>query len=428
MLVSVLGAALFGVVAATATTPDTPPPVPLQTVIEKLAVIPTVNDADGDLPFVYDERVLPGDTIDSIFRRLKISDSEALAFLRSTEVGRAALRQIRSGRSVTALVAPDGHLQTLSLPITQGNGRFSIERTAEGLRVINEHARAASTLVEMRSAVIEHSLFGATDAAGIPDSVATKLAEIFGTEIDFHTDLRRGDSFSVVYETRYEQGRPSRNAKILAAEFINRGKRHLVVLFRGDDGREQYYTADGRSLRQAFLRSPLEFSRVTSGFGRRLHPIYRNWRTHAGVDFAAPTGTPVKVTSDGTVSFVGTQGGYGKIVIVRHRDRYATAYAHLNGFASGLRKGQRVSQGDVIGYVGMTGWATGPHLHYEIRINNVPHDPLNIALPTAQPLSKDELAKFNEQTAPMLARLALLNRTTVSALRAETVSPQQVSN
>lgn len=428
MLVSLLGATLFGVVAATATTPDSPPPVPFQTVIERLPVIPAANDTGDNLPFVYDERVLPGDTIDSIFRRLKISDPEALSFLRSTEAGRAALRQIRSGRSVTALVEPDGRLRTLSLPITQANGRFSIERTAEGLRVIDEDAQVASTVVEMRSAVIEHSLFGATDAAGIPDSVATKLAEIFGTEIDFHTDLRQGDSFSVVFETRYEQGSPSRTAKILAAEFINRGKRHLVVLFRGDDGREQYYTADGRSLRQAFLRSPLEFSRVTSGFGRRFHPIHRNWRTHTGVDFAAPTGTPVKATSDGTVSFVGTQRGYGNIVIIQHRDRYATAYAHLNGFASGLRKGQRVSQGDVIGYVGMTGWATGPHLHYEIRINNVPHDPLNIALPTAQPLSKGELAKFNEQTAPMLARLALLNRTTISALRAETASSLQARN
>ncbi|MBC9073739.1 peptidoglycan DD-metalloendopeptidase family protein [Thauera sp. CAU 1555] len=417
VLAPLFGISLFGVVAATATTPDSPPPFPLQTVVERLPVAPTAADAGSGLPFVHDERVLPGDTIESIFRRLNVSDPEALAFLLGTDEGRTALRQLRSGRAVTALVEPDGRLRALSLPITQASGRFSIERTAEGLQIRGEETQALATVVEMRSGVIQHSLFGATDAAGLPDSVATKLAEIFGTEINFHTDLRRGDSFSVVYETLYDQGSPSRTGKILAAEFVNRGERHVVVLFRGDDGREQYYTADGRSLRQAFLRSPLEFSRVTSGFGRRLHPIHRNWRTHAGVDFAAPIGTPIKATSDGTVSFVGTQRGYGNIIIVQHRDRYSTAYAHLNGFARGLRKGQRVNQGDVIGYVGKTGWATGPHLHYEIRVNNVPHDPMRIALPAAQPLTKGELAKFNEQTSPLVARIALLNRSTVAALR-----------
>lgn len=414
---ALFGVSLFGVMAATATTPDSPPPFPLQTVIEKLPVFPTAAQTDSDLPFVYDERVLPGDTIESIFRRLNVSDTEALTFLLGSTEGRSALRQLRSGRTVTALVEPDGRLRALSLPVTQGNGRFSIERTVDGMQVRSDDVQTLSTVVEMRSGVIQHSLFGATDAAGIPDSIASRLAEIFGTEINFHTDLRRGDAFSVVYETVYDQGAPSRAGKILAAEFVNRGKRHDVVLFRGDDGREQYYTADGRSLRQAFLRSPLEFSRVTSGFGRRLHPIHRNWRTHAGVDFAAPIGTPIKATSDGTVSFVGTQNGYGNIIIVQHRDRYSTAYAHLNGFARGLRKGQRVNQGDVIGYVGKTGWATGPHLHYEIRVNNVAHDPMRIALPAAQPLTKHELAKFKEQTEPLVARIALLNRSTIAALR-----------
>ncbi|WP_408003496.1 M23 family metallopeptidase [Pseudothauera nasutitermitis] len=403
--------------AATATSPDAPPPFPLETVVERLDVAAQQTSAADGLPFVYDERVQPGDTIQSIFRRLNIADQEALSFLLNDAQGKTVLRQLRSGRSVTALVRPDGQLLTLSLPVAQGGGRFTIERDENGIRARESSAAALSTVVEMRSGVIQHSLFGATDAVGLPDSVATKMAEIFGTEINFHTDLRRGDSFSVVYETLYDEGSPVRAGKVLAAEFVNQGKRHVVVLFRGEDGREQYYTADGRSLRQAFLRSPLEFSRVTSGFGRRLHPIHRNWRTHAGVDFAAPTGTPIKATSDGTVSFVGTQRGYGNIVILQHRDRYSTAYAHMNGFARGLRKGDRVSQGDVIGYVGMTGWATGPHLHYEIRINNVAHDPMRIALPTAQPLGKGELARFNAQTTPLLERIALLNRTTVAALR-----------
>ncbi|WP_408003426.1 M23 family metallopeptidase [Pseudothauera rhizosphaerae] len=400
-----------------ATAPDAPPPFVPQTIVERLTVAATTPEASDDLPFVHDERVQSGDTIESIFRRLNVRDTEALSFLLHDAEGRTALRQLRSGRSLTALVHGDGRLQALSLPVSRAGGRFSIERTADGFQVRSDEAQALSTVVEMRSGTIQHSLFGATDAVGLPDPVATKLAEIFGTEINFHSDLRRGDSFSVIYETLYDQGAPVRSGKILAAEFVNQGRRHTVVLFRGGDGREQYYTADGRSLRQAFLRSPLEFSRITSGFGRRLHPIHRNWRTHAGVDFAAPIGTPIKATSDGTVSFVGVQNGYGNIVIVLHRDRYATAYAHLNGFMRGLRKGQRVNQGDVIGYVGKTGWATGPHLHYEIRVNNVAHDPLRIALPAAQPLSRQELAQFREQTAPLVERIALLNRTTVAALR-----------
>ncbi len=417
ILASLFGVSLFGVVAATATAPDAPPPFPLETVVERLDLQALTASAEDTLPYVYDERVQAGDTIHSIFRRLNIADPEALAFLLNDAQGKATLRQLRAGRSVTALVNPDGRLLTLSLPVAQGGGRFTIERGADGIQAKEVRDDALSTVVEMRSGTIQHSLFGATDAVGLPDSVASKLAEIFGTEINFHTDLRRGDSFSVVYETLYDQGVPTRAGKVLAAEFVNQGKRHIVVLFRGDDGRDQYYTADGRSLRQAFLRSPLEFSRVTSGFGRRLHPIHKNWRTHAGVDFAAPTGTPIKATSDGTVSFVGSQRGYGNIIILQHRDRYSTAYAHLNGFARGLRKGDRVNQGDVIGYVGMTGWATGPHLHYEIRVNNVPHDPMRIALPTAQPLSKRELVQFNEQTAPLLERIALLNHSTVAALR-----------
>jgi murein DD-endopeptidase MepM/ murein hydrolase activator NlpD len=415
---AVASISLFGVVAATATAPDTPPPFALETVVEQLAVTPSHPGLSADLPYVYDERVLAGDTIQSIFRRLRIDDADALAFLLNDAQGKTALRQLRAGRSLIAMVQPNGQLQSLSLPVGSSGSRFTIERSADGdLQARADNREAASTVVEMRSGTIQHSLFGATDAIGLPDSVATMLAAIFGTEINFHTDLRKGDSFSVVYETIYDGGMPVRAGKILAAEFINQGRRHVVVLFRGDDGREQYYTADGRSLQAAFLRSPLEFSRVTSGFGRRLHPIHRNWRTHAGVDFAAPTGTPVKATSNGTVSFVGSQGGYGNIVILQHRDRYTTAYAHLNGFARGLRKGDRVSQGDVIGYVGMTGWATGPHLHYEVRINNVAQDPLKIALPKAQPLSKHELAQFQAQTLPHIERIALLNRTTVASIR-----------
>lgn len=418
MLATAVGTALLGMAAVTTAVPDVAaPPIPVQSVIEKLGA-PKIEpyQTAGELPFVYDGRVEPGDTIYSIFQRLGIDDDAVLGRITQSPEGKEALRQLRAGRSVTAIVDTDGRVQTLSLPVAQGNDRFTIRRLDDGQVVTNSDTGPADTVavVEMRSARIENSLFGATDAAGIPDEIASKLAEIFGTEIDFHTDLRKGDEFSVIYESIFDEGVPVRAGRILAAEFVNQGKRHQVVLFRNASGHEEYYSADGHSLRQAFLRSPLAFTRITSGFGRRFHPILKNWRTHAGVDFAAPTGTPVKATSDGTVKFVGVQRGYGNIVVLQHRGPYATAYAHLSRFAKGLHNGQRISQGDVIAYVGSTGWATGPHLHYEIRVDNQPRDPLRIALPTAQPLDSRDLALFKRQSSPMIERLALLNHTSVA--------------
>ncbi|CAL95373.1 peptidoglycan DD-metalloendopeptidase family protein [Azoarcus olearius] len=415
LVAGVLGSSLLGVVAATAVVPDAPEAIATQAVIERLPKpLASSTAVESDLPFVHDDRVQPGDTVNSIFRRLGIRDDEALAFLLESDDGRNALRQLRAGRSVTATIRSDGVLTSLSLPTGANGDRITLERADEGLR-FRTQAAALSTVVEMRSGTIRHSLFATTDAIGLPDSIATKLADLFGTEIDFHTDLRKGDRFGVVYESIYDQGVPVRTGRILAAEFVNQGKRHAVVLYAGASGKEQYYTEDGRSLKQAFLRSPLEFSRVTSGFGRRLHPIHNNWRSHNGVDFGAPTGTPVKATSDGVVEFVGTQRGYGNIIVLRHRGKYDTAYGHLNAFAARLRKGATVEQGDVIGYVGSTGWATGPHLHYEIRVNDVPQDPLKIALPTAEPLSPREVASFKTATAPVLRQLGLLNNNTQMA-------------
>ena len=416
MVGAVVATSLLGVVAATAMVPGaTQAPYRLESVIETLSPSAAEQIIEPTLPFVFDERIQPGDTIHSIFRRLGINDEEAIGFLTEDPAAQTVLRQLRAGRSVFALIEPLGRIVSLSLPVARSDGRFTIERTSQGLRSRGEEVNATHTLVEMRSGTIRHSLFGATDEVGVPDSVATKLAEIFGTQLDFTSDLRQGDQFSVVYETVYDQGVALRAGRILAAEFVNRDKRYTVVLHRDADGTQAYHTPDGRGLNQAYLRYPLEFTRISSSFGRRLHPIHRSWRSHNGVDFAAPTGTPVKAASDGTVSFVGQQNGYGNILIVQHRDRYATAYAHLSGFARGLRKGDRVRQGDLIGFVGMTGWATGPHLHYEIRIDNVAHDPMRIALPTVKPLDGKALAAFKSQTSGMLERLALLNHSVVAS-------------
>ncbi|ENO89487.1 M23 family metallopeptidase [Thauera linaloolentis] len=417
LLASVIGASLMGVVAATAVAPGSDTAgVVVRPVVETLPTPRVAIESGSDLPFVHSERIQAGDTLQSLFRRLNIEDSEALTFLSASNEGKQAIRQLRAGRSVTAMVHVDGRLSSFNLPMGNGEQSLLVERDEKGsLQLRESEAAAQSTLVEMRSGVIRSSLYGATDAAGLPDSVATQMAEIFGTEIDFHTDLRKDDRFNVVYEMVYQDGNAVRAGRILAAEFINQGKRHAVVLYRGPSGKEQYYTDDGRSLRQGFLRSPLEFSRVSSSFGRRLHPISRNWRDHKGTDFAAPTGTPVKATSDGTVDFAATQRGYGNIVILKHRGNISTAYAHLHGFAKGMRKGKEISQGDIIGYVGSTGWSTGPHLHYEVRINGIALNPMTVALPMADSLNTKELAAFRRDTADLRNRFALLNYELASA-------------
>lgn len=416
LLAACAGASLLGVVAATAVAPDTAPAdIRFERVVETLPAPAASTEAPGDLPFVHSERVQAGDSLQSLFRRLRIDDAEAFTFLSAAPESRQIVRQLKAGRSATALVTAAGRLVSLKLPLGAAGEQIVLSRSAAGLSLREGKDSAQTTLVEMRSGRITHSLFGATDAAGIPDSVATQLATLFGTWIDFNTDLRTGDRFNVVFEAIYGDGIMVRAGRILAAEFINGGQRRAVVLYRGPNGREQYYSEDGRSLQQGFLRSPLEFSRVSSNFGYRVHPIHGGWRKHNGTDFSAPVGTPVKATSDATVSFVGTQNGFGRIVTLQHPRGITTRYAHLNAFAAGLREGQSISQGDIIGYVGCSGWCSGPHLHYEMLINGKQQDPMQVALPAASVLSGNDLAAFRRDTADLRQRFALLNYEVASA-------------
>ena len=250
-----------------------------------------------------------------------------------------------------------------------------------------------------------------------PIRIANQMADVFSTDIDFHRDLQRGDRFTVVFEAFYSKGELVKTGHILAAEFINSGKAYHTVYFQDKEGRGGYYTPDGKNLRKAFLRSPLEFSRISSGFANaRYHPILKEWRAHKGVDYAAPTGTKVKATADGSVEFVGQKSGYGNIIMLQHQGKFETVYGHLSGFAKGLHKGQRVSQGDVVGYVGMTGLATGPHLHYEFKVAGVQRNPLSIEVPTAFPIAANKKDEFSRVTKPLLARLELLRGTNLAAL------------
>jgi murein DD-endopeptidase MepM/ murein hydrolase activator NlpD len=316
------------------------------------------------------------------------------------------LYQLRPGKPLRLETDSDGRL--LSLRFVANTGELlSITRGAKGLAA---SLGPAPTEVQwkMTTGEIRSSLFAAADAADLPDTVTRELADVFAADIDFHHDLRRGDRFSVVYEMRYVDGEPVGAGSIIAAEFVNDGVVHRAFLWRGPDGHESYYAEDGSALRKAFLRSPMEFSRVTSGFTQaRFHPILQDWRAHKGVDYAAPLGTPVHATADGKAVFVGIQNGYGNVIQIQHDGNYSTVYAHLSNFAGGLHAGSHIAQGEVIGFVGQTGWATGPHLHYEFRVDNEQRDPETLALPHGQALTPAQTPVFMARIAPAVAQLAI---------------------
>lgn len=398
---------VLGVVAAFAVVPESgSPQLQLQTVVERLDdARPVVLPAEQQ-SFLREERIQRGDTLAALFSRLGVNDREAFDFIRTDATAQAIARQLRPGRQVTARSGAAGELQSLYFPLNGGERAIVVKR--EGSRLVaSEQPLALEARVEMRSGEIRHSLFGATDAADIPDAVAMQLAEIFSGDIDFHRDLRKGDRFSIVYEVLHLHGEAVRGGRILAAEFTNDGKTFEAYWHASSEaGKGGYYTADGKSLRKAFLRSPLEFSRITSGFsGNRFHPVLKKWRAHKGIDYGAPIGTRVRSVGDGIVDFAGKQGGYGNLVIVRHQGNYATAYGHLNGFAPGIRKGSRVAQGDIVGFVGKTGLASGPHLHYEFRIHGQQVNPLAVTLPPSVPLEAAQLPAFRSAQTALNAQL-----------------------
>jgi len=411
--VGVVGVSLFSMVAAFGTVNDLRlADIPRKQVVEQLAMPAITASADSGQSFLREERVQRGDTVMGLLQRLGVDDAAAVGFLKGNASTQSLFRQLSPGKNLSARTGPAGELQTLVFPLNGGKDQaLIVERQGDKFSA-SEQPLPLETQVVMKSAEIRYSLFGASDAAGIPDSVATQLADIFGGDIDFHRDLRKGDRFAVIYESVNYLGRFVRSGRILAAEFVNNGKTYRAAWFADPAGGENssgYYTADGKNIRKAFLRSPLEFSRITSGFtSARFHPVLQKWRAHKGIDYGAPTGTRVKATGNGTVEYVGVQGGYGKVVILRHQSRYTTLYGHLSGFAAGLRKGNRVSQGDVIGFVGATGLASGPHLHYEFRVSDVHQNPLAMALPSAPPLLPQQLGLFRANTEAVLARLDLI--------------------
>ncbi len=405
-LVGLLSLPLIGAVAAFGIAPNTiTEPVTLREVVDDLALEVPASEVSTDEPFWREERIQRGDTVASLLSRLQVDDAEALRFLRSSERVRP-LYQLVPGRILRAVTKASGELVSLRYATSDGT-ELRVERTDIGFKATQRVLEMERRLV-MSSGEIHSSLFAAMDSAGLGDHVATQLADIFSAEIDFNRDLRPGDRFSVVFEAFYHEGEFVRTGRIVGSEFISRGTRHRAVYFPDGAG-GGYFTPEGRNLKRAFLRSPLEFSRISSGFSEsRLHPVLNVWRAHRGVDYAAPTGTRVRSTADGEIIFAGHQSGYGNVVVVRHRSGYATAYGHLSGFSRGLHTGQRIGQGDVIGYVGMTGLATGPHLHYEFRVNGVHQNPLRMATPGGEPITPGRRPQFEGAVAQMLERLDLI--------------------
>lgn len=347
-----------------------------------LAVASAPTALDAPVPFILfrSDATRRDDTVQTLLSRLGVQDAEAQQFLRRDPTAAELLRG-RPGKLVTAETDDNHQLVRLTARwLTNDSAdtfnRLVVQRgdaTFEARIEAGEFTRS----IRLSSGTVRTSLFAATDAARLPDSIASQLADLFSGSIDFRRDLRSGDTFSVVYEALEADGELLRYGRLLSAEFVNRGKSHQVLWFEPPGHRGGYYTFDGESTRRAFLASPLAFSRISSGFGMRFHPVHGSLRPHLGVDFPAPTGTPVRTVGDGTIQFAGWQRGFGNVVFIQHRNNITTVYAHLHRID--VRKGQRVSQGDNIGQVGCTGTCTGPHLHFEYRRNGVHRDPLLLA-------------------------------------------------
>ncbi len=392
--------------------------VPLEGIDSQLAAL-----AAQEIRLTRSDITRSTDTADALLSRLGVRDPQAASFIRTDATARKVLAG-RGGKMVQAQTDAFGNLQELV-------ARFPSERTelarthftrltlsrVDGRWLARLEDAAFTAQSRLASGTIRSSLFAATDESGLPDSVATQLADIFSTDIDFHRELRKGDTFSVVYESLMADGEPvawnEGAGRVLAAEFVNGGRSHHAVWFTPTNGRGGYYDVDGSSKRRAFLASPMEFSRVTSGFALRLHPLLKSWRAHLGVDYGAPTGTPVRAVGDGIIDFAGRQNGYGNVVQIRHSNDRSTLYAHLSRID--VKKGQRIEQGQRLGAVGATGWATGPHLHFEFRVAGQHQNPLRAAKASeAVPLDPAARPQFAEAVHTAQVKLDLAE-TLVSA-------------
>jgi len=387
---------------AKVSTPAISSPILATNDLKPLAQITTIN-----------HKIKSGESLSTIFSALDLSKSDLHSIIHANELGKQ-FASISTGKHLIVDTTSAGQLQRLTyhknaidtLIATRSVDAFDVEIISKTIeRKINS-----------TQATINSSLFLDGKAAGLSDKTIMQLADIFAWDIDFALNLRKGDQFTVVYETLFVDSKKIDSGNIISAEFVNQGHPFTAVKFEDKKGDISYFTPDGKSMRKAFLRTPVDFARISSYFNlRRKHPVLNRIRAHKGVDYAAKTGTPIKTTGNGKIIYRGRKGGYGRVVIVQHGQKYTTLYAHLSNYKKGQHVGTHVKQGQVIGYVGMSGLATGPHLHYEFRVNGVHRNPLTVKLPHAEPIKKSLLAEFKRQTQPLVAQLNKAKATTLLA-------------
>lgn len=368
----------------------------------------TSTEQVADKPSWYELTVKAGDNLSSIFGRAGLNDRDIYELFDGTKSAKE-LKSLVPGQKMAFLLDEQGKLQELkyfknsldSLNFTRNNTGFTSQKIS-----LKPEVRQA-----FREGIINSSLFMAGKQAGIPNNLTMELANIFGFDIDFALDIQKGDSFKVIYEEQYLNGKKIGIGDILSAEFINEGKTYRAVRYTNKEGVTRYYGADGKGLNKAFLRTPVDFARISSSFSLgRLHPILNTIRAHKGTDYAAATGTPIRATGDGKVIFAGRQGGYGNLIVIQHGQGFETRYGHMNSFAKGITTGSRVTQGQIIGTVGMTGLASGPHLHYEFHMNGQVRDPVTVPLPQSMGIAANEKDRFMAATQTLVAQLDTASR------------------
>lgn len=386
---------------------------------EARAAAREVMDLEHKLGKWHTSKIRTGDNLSTLFQARGLGSSVVYRVSKTPEFGKQ-LTDIRPGERLEFRIDSNGELTQLRYVKSKLESIFF--RKTDDTYIAEAIVMAPDIRPAYSSATIENSLFLASQKAGLSERLTMELAGIFGWDIDFVLDIRSGDNFTVLYEEKYLEGDKLGDGNILAATFTNQGKTYTAIRYTDSDGETGYYTPDGKSMKKAFLRTPVEFARISSRFNpNRLHPIFKTKRPHRGVDYAAPTNTAIKAAGDGRIKFAGWKNGYGNVVYIEHPNNVVTVYAHANKLKRGIKKGRRVSQGDTIAYVGQTGWATGPHLHYEFQVNGVHRNPVTVKLPDASPIARKEMTSFKQQAKAMVARLESRNSTMLASKTSETI-------
>lgn len=373
--------------------------------------LPVANKGSEPLKLIT-VKVKSGDTLSGIFKRLSLSASTLHKIIHSGNKAKQ-LTRIKPGQTFMIAVDDNNHLRSIRYQLDKIT--TLVIRMTDSDISIGEEQKTVTINPKFASGTIDSSLFLAAGKSGLSDSMTMKLAHLFGWDIDFALSIRKGDQFALIYEEKFVDGKKIADGDIVSAEFINQGKVFHAVRYTDASGHTDYYSPEGFNMRKAFLRTPVEFSRISSHFSKgRKHPVLNRIRAHKGVDYAAPRGTPIKAAGDGKVIFKGRKGGYGKVVILKHGSKYTTLYAHLSSFNRKIKNGKHVKQGQVIGYVGSSGLATGPHLHYEFRVNGVHRNPLTVPLPKIEPLAKEYRADFKKSSETLLSQLKASKQSTVA--------------